>query len=71
MHTIKKVFFITSLFFIAGCSTPPQTYYLDATNGNDTNSGLSADNAWKTLERIKKTSPLIPQHYYKIFFLST
>lgn len=56
MHTIKKVFFITSLFFIAGCSTPPQTYYLDATNGNDTNSGLSADNAWKTLERIKKTS---------------
>lgn len=56
MHTIQKAILITSLFFIAGCSTPPQTYYLDATNGNDMNSGLSVDNAWKTLERVKKTS---------------
>lgn len=28
------------------------TYYVDATNGNDTNDGLSADTAWKSLDKV-------------------
>lgn len=35
------------------CIKPPATYYLDATNGDDRNSGLSAECAWKTLDRVK------------------
>lgn len=39
-----------------GCSSPPPIYYLDATNGNDDNSGLSASSAWKTLQRVENLS---------------
>ena len=28
------------------------TYYVDAKNGNDDNSGTSASNAWKSLEKL-------------------
>jgi parallel beta-helix repeat protein len=33
---------------------PPHSmvYYVDSINGNDMNSGLSAENAWKTLEKV-------------------
>jgi hypothetical protein len=31
------------------------TYYIDATNGNDGNGGTTVTNAWKTLDRIRKT----------------
>ncbi len=39
-----------------GCSSPPPIYYLDATNGNDDNSGLSASSAWKMLQRVENLS---------------
>jgi hypothetical protein len=35
------------------------TYYLDATNGNDRNNGLSSAQAWKTLKRLN-LQPLQP-----------
>lgn len=45
------ILFVILLF--TGCISSPVTYYLDATNGDDGNSGLSAESAWKTLERVK------------------
>lgn len=41
------------ILLLTGCISSPVTYYLDATNGDDGNSGLSAESAWKTLERVK------------------
>lgn len=55
MKIIKNLFIIASLC-IVGCTSVPPIYYLDATNGDDTNSGLSADHAWKTLKRIENLS---------------
>ena len=31
---------------------PAQTYYVDAVNGNDNSDGISADTAWKTLNKV-------------------
>lgn len=42
-----------AILFLASCIKSPTTYYLDATGGNDVNSGLSAEKAWKTLKRIE------------------
>jgi len=33
-----------------------QTYYVDATNGDDTNDGLSPANAWKTTIKVKNST---------------
>ncbi|WP_308773711.1 right-handed parallel beta-helix repeat-containing protein [uncultured Bacteroides sp.] len=55
MKRIKNLFIIASIY-VAGCTSAPPTYYLDATNGDDTNSGLSADDAWKTLKRTENLS---------------
>ncbi|WP_294590028.1 right-handed parallel beta-helix repeat-containing protein [uncultured Phocaeicola sp.] len=55
MNTIKKLLIIASVC-VTGCSSPPSIYYLDATNGNDANSGLSINEAWKTLKQAEKAS---------------
>ena len=55
MNTIKKLLIIASVC-MTGCSSPPSIYYLDATNGNDANSGLSINEAWKTLKQAEKAS---------------
>jgi hypothetical protein len=31
---------------------PTKTYYVDCTNGNDSNNGLSSSSAWKTLNKV-------------------
>jgi len=40
------------IFFIFLKSTQAATYYIDATNGNDTNNGLSSTIAWRTIAKI-------------------
>ena len=38
---------------MAACSDSPVCYYLDATGGDDNNSGLAPDEAWKSLEKLR------------------
>lgn len=47
----KTIFYIFFLFF--AIATHAKTYYFDATNGNDTSSGLAPDKAFKSLFKIK------------------
>jgi len=42
------------LFVSVNLAQDPQTYFLDAVEGNDTLSGLSPGEAWKSLERINQ-----------------
>ena len=48
----KTIFFFVISFLLAACSGEPVCYYLDATGGNDNNSGLSPNKAWKSLEKM-------------------
>ena len=41
------------LLVLASCSEFSTTYYLDAANGNDNQSGLSESNAWKSLYKLR------------------
>lgn len=43
-----------ALAFLASCGDNTSTcYYLDATNGNDSNNGTSPEKAWKTIARTE------------------
>ena len=52
----KISFYICFLFF--AIATHGNTYYFDATHGNDTNSGLRPNKAFKSLLKIKE----MPKH---------
>ena len=47
----KTIIYICFLFL--AIATHGKTYYFDATNGNDTNSGLAPNKAFKSLFKIK------------------
>lgn len=53
-NTIKLKVQDTSITFAAGA-----TYYIDCSNGNDTNNGTSVASAWKTISKAN-TAPLNP-----------
>jgi len=54
---LLKIFFINCLFFFFSINfCLSASYYVDATNGNDTNTGLSHAQAWKTLGKIGRFS---------------
>ena len=40
-------------------SSQNRTYFVDGNKGNDKNSGLSFNNAWKTIDHVWKTSDKI------------
>jgi len=51
---------IIILFFVLSCMSLQAasiggTFYIDATNGSDTNSGLSDEQAWKSFDNINKS----------------
>ena len=56
------ILFISILFFALSPSSLihskafAATYYVDATNGQDTNTGLSETNAWKTIANVNGSS---------------
>lgn len=50
MHCILYCFLV--LFLFTGSSSIAATYYVDATNGNDSNNGLSQEKAWKTISKV-------------------
>lgn len=54
--TMKKtpIAMFCALAFLASCGDNTSTcYYLDATNGNDSNNGTSPEKAWKTIARTE------------------
>jgi hypothetical protein len=50
---MKRKFTVGMLFLITATCLHATTYYLDATGGNDSNSGNSVEKAWKSLEKVK------------------
>jgi hypothetical protein len=52
---MKKLLFISIVLFVGGIAftASATTYYLDATGGNDSASGISVEEAWKSLEKVK------------------
>ena len=50
----KTMILLLFSFLLAACSDGPACYYLDATGGNDTNSGLAPDKAWKSPEKLRE-----------------
>ena len=57
LRKVKTILFI-SLCIIVGIASQviAATYYVDATNGRDTNDGLSPEKAWKTIRKVKGTT---------------
>jgi len=62
-HSIKqiKLFFVLTLFAVLSVlviSSPSwaTTYYVDATNGNDNNDGLSQSTAWETIAKVDSST---------------
>lgn len=52
---VSLYFFLLLSFLMFSCSyNTEKCYYIDATNGNDANDGLSAAKAWKSLERASR-----------------
>lgn len=51
MYFLAFFFYLSSLIFTLGTAT----YYVDATNGDDSNSGLSMTNPWKTIAKVNNT----------------
>jgi hypothetical protein len=59
MKTISKITFLGTLFFALCVLTSvawAATYYVDATNGNDSNPGISESAPWKTIAKVNASS---------------
>ncbi|HCE42210.1 MAG TPA: hypothetical protein DET40_01510 [Lentisphaeria bacterium] len=52
--TMSLAVFLSCLANFAGAAAP-STYYVDAKDGNDGNTGTSHDKSWRTIEKINKT----------------
>jgi hypothetical protein len=53
--SLKAIFYILLLHFIFPFLVRSATYYVDATAGNDTNSGISLNTSWKTIAKVNST----------------
>jgi hypothetical protein len=45
-------FFAYLLIVLNSCQQNKDTYYIDATSGNDNNTGLDKNSAWKTINKV-------------------
>ena len=52
IHKALPVIFAILAIFLIPLVSWSASYYVDATNGNDSNSGLSASTAWKTIAKV-------------------
>ncbi len=52
---IYNVTFFVLTFFVLSSPAFAATYYVDATNGNDANTGLSETNAWKNIAKVNSS----------------
>ncbi len=55
-NVFKKIWITGMLLQFLMISSFATTYYVDATNGNDSNNGTSTSTAWKTLGKVMSTS---------------
>ena len=56
-HYFWTPFFIILCIVASGVfSSSPATYFVDATNGSDSNDGLSSSSAWKTIAKVNSSS---------------
>ncbi len=51
---MKKLFALAFTFMIYSCSLSSSTYYMDSQSGDDTHTGNSPKQAWKTLKRLNQ-----------------
>ena len=51
MKTLLRILVVLSLFQAAAAAD--RTYHIDSVAGNDANTGLSPEQAWKSLEKAK------------------
>lgn len=51
---IKQLAFCFLMLMFSGISSYGTCYYIDAKNGNDSNSGKSANNAWASLQQVNR-----------------
>lgn len=58
IKSLRRCVTLLSSVLILSCSNPDaqKCYYIDASNGNDANDGLSESKAWKNLERTKQVT---------------
>ena len=52
----NKLGFFVSLMLITSQIITGAVYYVDATNGNDSNDGLSEITAWRTINKVNNSS---------------
>lgn len=50
---MKHLYFVTALVILFTLNVKATNYYIDATNGNDSNNGRSTALAWKTLQKVQ------------------
>ncbi|QQS35546.1 MAG: right-handed parallel beta-helix repeat-containing protein [Ignavibacteriales bacterium] len=50
---MKKTFYLIALIILYAINVSATNYYIDATNGNDSNNGRSPSLAWKTLQKVQ------------------
>ena len=51
---MNKLLGIVFLVLLCACSSPTRTFYMDSITGDDANSGTSASEAWKSLEKLNR-----------------
>lgn len=52
----KSIILLLFSFLLAACSGGSVSYYLDATNGNDKNSGTSSEEAWQSFDNLSRVT---------------
>lgn len=50
----KLAFFLLLSCLLIACSNTSVSYYLDATNGNDSNTGTSPKQAWRSMDKLNR-----------------
>ena len=58
-RNFQKIFFLSILFwgsFALIEQVSAATYYVDASNGNDLNSGITEDEAWQTINKVNSST---------------
>lgn len=53
---MNKLYYFFCMIVLVSCTSNSSTYYVDAENGNDGNSGLSPGSSWQTLNKVNQTT---------------
>lgn len=56
MYTVQVALFVILAVFVMSSASWAATHYVDATNGNDNNDGLSPSTAWQRIAKVNSSS---------------